>query len=212
MIIYLPNDHTSGTSPGAPTPRAQVADNDLALGRIVEAITHSPFWPKTCILVIEDDPQAGFDHVDGHRSLCLVISPYTKRGEVISEFYNQTSVLHTMERILGIPSMNQMDAQAPLMTACFTKTPDFTPTTALENRIPLDEMNPQMGQLRGKALYWARKSLEEPFEQFDEADEDVLNRIIWHSVKGVDTPYPAHLAGAHGTGLAVLNLKLTEEE
>src|SRR5207248_10742079 len=126
-IVYLPNDHTSGTTPGLPTPRAQVADNDLALGRVVEAISHSRFWPKTCIFVIEDDPQDGFDHVDGHRSLCLVISPYTHRGKVISRFYNQTSVLHTMERILGLPPMNQMDALAPLMTECFMDRPDLTP-------------------------------------------------------------------------------------
>jgi YVTN family beta-propeller protein len=101
VIIYLPQDHTSGTQPGMPTPRAHVADNDLALGRIVEAISKSKFWAKTCIFVIEDDPQDGFDHVDGHRSLCLVISPYTKRGAVVSEFYNQSSVLHTICRILG---------------------------------------------------------------------------------------------------------------
>ena len=101
-IIFLPSDHTSGTRPGNPTPRAQVADNDLAVGRIVERISQSRFWPKTCIFVIEDDPQNGFDHVDGHRSLCLVVSPYTKRGAVVSKFYNQTSVLHTMSRMFGI--------------------------------------------------------------------------------------------------------------
>jgi YVTN family beta-propeller protein len=212
IIVYLPNDHTTGVSPGAPTPRAQVADNDLALGRVVEAITHSIFWPKTCIFVIEDDPQAGFDHVDGHRSICLVVSPYTKRGAVISQFYNQTAVLHTMERILGVPPMNQMDAMAPLMSECFTDEPNFEPYTALENQIPLDEMNPQTGYLKGKELYWARKSMEEPFDKFDQADEDTLNQIIWHAVKGVDAPYPAHLAGAHGAGLKALNLALTDEE
>jgi hypothetical protein len=212
IILYLPNDHTSGTSPGAPTPRAQVADNDLALGRAVEGITKSAFWPKTCIFVIEDDPQAGFDHLDGHRSICLVISPYTRRGAVVSQFYSQTSVLHTMERILGLPPMNQMDAMAPVMRDCFTDTPDFQPYTTLPNRIPLDEMNPPMGSLRGKALYWAQKSLDEPFDQFDQADEDTLNRIIWHSVKGVEAPYPAHLAGAHGTGLKALNLMLVGDD
>ncbi|MEI6431912.1 MAG: bifunctional YncE family protein/alkaline phosphatase family protein, partial [bacterium] len=115
-ILYLPNDHTTGTTPGDPTPQAYLADNDLALGRVVEGVTRSRFWKDACIFVVEDDPQAGFDHVDGHRSLCLVISPYTRRGVVISDFYNQTSVLHTIGRILGVSAMNQQDAAAPLMT------------------------------------------------------------------------------------------------
>ncbi|MCC6445770.1 MAG: beta-propeller fold lactonase family protein [Armatimonadetes bacterium] len=212
LIVYLPSDHTSGTSPGSPTPRARVADNDLALGRVVEAISKSRFWPKTCIFVVEDDPQAGFDHVDGHRSISLVISPYTRRGAVVSRFYNQTSVLHTMERILGLPPMNQMDAMSPLMSECFTDVPDFRPYASLHNRVVLDEMNPKLSDLQGKLLDWAKKSLAEPFQKFDEADEDTLNRILWHAVKGVDVPYPAHLAGAHGSGLKALGLKLEAEE
>ncbi len=208
-IIFLPSDHTSGTRPTSPTPRAQVADNDLAVGRIVHAISHSRFWPKTCVFAIEDDPQNGFDHVDGHRSLCLVASPYTKRGAVISHFYNQTSVLHTMEQMLGAPPMNQMDALAPLMTACFVNRPDLTPFTCLTNRIALDEMNKPAAELRGAELHWASRSLEQPFDEVDQADEDTLNQIIWHSVKGVETPYPAHLAGAHGRGLGQLRLRLT---
>jgi len=212
VIIFLPSDHTSGTRPGTPTPRAQVADNDLAVGRIIERISNSRFWPKTCIFVNEDDPQNGFDHVDGHRSLCLVVSPYTKRGVVVSKFYNQTSVLHTMERMLGIPPMNQMDSLAPLMTDCFTTKPDFKPYTCLTNNIPLDEMNKPTAQLQGAELYWAEKSMEQPFDDVDRADEDTLNRIIWHSVKGVNAPYPAHLAGAHRTGLKKLRLILTGED
>jgi YVTN family beta-propeller protein len=206
IIIFLPSDHTSGTSPGNPTPRAQVADNDLAVGRVVEGLSHSRFWPKTCIFVIEDDPQAGFDHVDGHRSICLAISPYTKRGAVVSRFYNQTSVLHTMEQILGLPPMNQMDALSPLMTACFTTKPDFTPFNSLPNQIPLDEMNKPLSELTGDELQWAEKSLQQPLENVDEANEDVMNRIIWHSVKGSEL-YPSHLAGAHGKGLRGLRLK-----
>jgi hypothetical protein len=211
-MIFIGNDHTSGTTPDLPTPRAQVADNDLALGRIIEGITHSRFWERTCIFVIEDDPQDGFDHVDGHRSTCLVISPYTRRGAVVSEFYNQTSVLHTMERILGLPPMNQMDAMAPVMYECFTDTPDFAPYAARPNQVPLDEMNPQVSQLQGKERHWAMKSLEQPIMKLDAADEAVFNRILWHSVKGVDAPYPAHLAGAHGKGLPELNLTLTGAE
>ncbi len=206
-IVYLPQDHTSGTAPGEPTPRAHMADNDLALGRIIEGISRSRFWPKTCVFVIEDDPQDGFDHIDGHRSLCLVVSPYTKRGAVVSDFYNQTSLLHTIARILGIPPLNQMDALSPVMTACFQKTPDLRPYRALPNRIPLDELNPKLSALSGRKHYWAQKSRELPLEKFDQADEDTLNRILWHSIKGVNAPYPAHLAGAHGTGLKARRLR-----
>ena len=208
MIIFLPSDHTSGTRPGNPTPRAQVADNDLALGRIVERISQSRFWPKTCVFVIEDDPQNGFDHVDGHRSLCLVASPYTKRGAVVSKFYNQTSVLHTMSRMFGIPPMNQMVALSPLMTDCFTTKPDFQSYKSLPNQIPLDEMNKSTAELQGKELHWALKSLELPLDEVDQADENTFNRILWHAVKGVDAPYPTELAGAHGKGLRKLGLTL----
>jgi hypothetical protein len=208
MTLFLPQDHTSGTNPGAPTPAATVADNDLALGRVVEAVSKSRFWPTTCIFVIEDDPQAGFDHVDGHRSICLVISPYAKRKELVSAFYNQTSVLHTLELMLGLPPMNQMDAMAPVMRECFTETPDMTPYVCLPNNIPLDQMNPPKAALSGAALELAEKSERLPLDQPDRADEDTLNRIVWHSVKGVDAPYPAEFAGAHGRGLAKLHLKL----
>jgi len=208
VIIYLPSDHTSGTRPGNPTPRAQVADNDLAVGRIIERISQSRFWPKTCIFVNEDDPQNGFDHVDGHRSLCLVVSPYTKRGAVVSKFYNQTSVLHTMSRMFGIPPMNQMVALSPLMTDCFTSKPDFTPYGCVTNQIPLDEMNKSTAELQGEELHWALRSLELPLDDVDQADEDTFNRILWHSVKGVNAPYPAEWAGPHGKGLPALGLVL----
>lgn len=211
VIIYLPNDHTSGTSPGAPTPRAQVADNDLALGRIVEAISKSRYWAKTCIFVNEDDPQDGFDHVDGHRSICLVISPYTKRGALVSQFYNQTSVLHTIQRMLGLPPMNQMDAMSPLLTDCFTAKPNFKPYTCLPNQVPLNEMNKPLNELTPAERYWAVKSLELPLERVDAAEEDLMNRILWHAVKGAETPYPAHFAGAHGKGLKQLKLRLAPD-
>jgi hypothetical protein len=190
IIMLLPNDHTSGTRPGLPTPRAAVADNDLALGRIVEAISQSKFWKETCIFVTEDDPQAGLDHVDGHRTVGLVISPYTKRGEVISTYYSQINMVRTMENILGIPPMNQFDLAAQAMFDCFSKTPDFTPYKALPNRIPLDELNPPLESLKGAQRYWAQKSLEQDLEDLDRIDEDVFNRIIWHAVKGYNRPYP----------------------
>jgi YVTN family beta-propeller protein len=208
VTLYLPQDHTSGTNPAVPTPAAMVADNDLALGRVVEAVSRSKFWPTTCIFVIEDDPQSGFDHVDGHRSICLVISPYTQRGQLVSQFYNQTSVLHTLELMLGLPPMNQMDAMAPVMRECFTEQADLRPYACLPNNVPLDQMNLPKAALSGAALELAGKSERLPTEQPDLADEDTLNRIVWHSVKGSDAPYPAAFAGAHGRGLAKLHLKL----
>lgn len=189
-IMLLPNDHTSGTRPGMPTPQAAVADNDLALGKIVEAISHSKFWKETCILVTEDDPQAGLDHVDGHRTVGLVISPYTKRGEVVSTYYSQINMVRTIENILGIPPMNQLDLSAVPMTDCFIEKPDFTPYNTLPNNIPLEQLNPPLKRLSGMQRYWAEKSLEQDLDDIDRIDEDVFNRIIWHAVKGYDVPYP----------------------
>lgn len=212
IIIYLPNDHTTGTTPGDPTPRAYLADNDLALGQVVEGVSKSKFWPTTAIFVVEDDPQAGFDHVDGHRSLCLVVSPYTRRGAVISDFYNQTSVIHTIERILGLPPMNQRDASSPVMASCFTNTPNLAPYTALENRVPLTETNPARAALPSGLQKWADASLRQDFKGFDRADEDTLNRILWHAMRGADVPYPTRLAGSHGSGLRHRGLTLSADD
>jgi len=190
IIMLLPNDHTSGTRPGSATPEAAVADNDLALGKIVEALSNSKFWKETCIFVTEDDPQAGLDHVDGHRTVGLVISPYTKRNKVISTNYTQINMFRTMENILGIPPLNKFDMTAESMLDCFTDTPDFSPYKALENNIPLDQINPSLASLTGDALYWAEKSMEQDLDDFDRIEEDTFNRIIWHSIKGYDVPYP----------------------
>ena len=190
IIMLLPNDHTSGTRPGLPSPRAAVADNDLALGQIVEAISKSKFWKETCIFVTEDDPQAGLDHVDGHRTVGMVISPYTKRKEVISTYYSQINMIRTMKNILGIPPMNQFDLAAEAMFDCFTESPDFTPYKAENNNIPLDEINPSLESLSGKKLYWAKKSMEQDLDNYDRIDEDIFNRIIWHAMKGYNRPYP----------------------
>jgi len=192
VVMLLPNDHTAGSTPDYPTPRAQMADNDLALGMVIEGLSHSKFWPKTVVFVTEDDPQNGLDHVDGHRTLCQVISPYSRLGgKVIRTQYNQTSMLRTIEQILGLPPMNQFDAAATPMFDCFTDTPDLTPYTRLPNQVPLDEMNPPKRMRMGKALHWAEVSEKLPLDEPDQCDDDTLNRIIWHSVKGVDTPYPA---------------------
>ena len=120
-----------------------MADNDLAFGQIVEALSHSRFWKETCIFAIEDDPQNGWDHVSGYRTTAYVISPYTRRGAVVSTQYNHTSLIRTMELILGLPPMNQLDATATPMFDCFVDTPDYRPFMALKNNVPLDEMNPE---------------------------------------------------------------------
>lgn len=192
MIMLLPNDHTTATREGYPTPRAAVADNDLALGRIIEAVSKSKFWKETAIFVVEDDPQAGLDHVDGRRTVAFCVSPYTKRGEVISTHYNQNSILRTMELILGLPPMNQFDMAATPMTDCFTDKPDFTPYIALQNLVPLDEMNPVLTSLNKTSLqyFYAKQSIKMPLDDIDEADEGLFNRILWHEAKGYDVPYP----------------------
>jgi hypothetical protein len=192
MMMLLPNDHTAGTHEDYPTPRAMVADNDLALGRVVEAVSKSKFWKETVIFVIEDDAQDGLDHVDGRRTVGLCISPYTKRNATVSTMYNQNSILRTIELIFGVTPMTQFDLLANPMYECFTATPDYTPYTAKPNNIPLHEMNPKMSTLTGKQSYWAQKSLELPLEDYDLSD-GVLSRILWYSVKGYDSYYPEHL-------------------
>ena len=191
IIIGLPNDHTSGTKAGVPSPAAHVADNDLAFGQIVQAISQSSFWKDTCIFAIEDDPQAGWDHVSGFRTTAYVISPYTKRGEVISTQYNQTSLLRTMELMLGMPPMNQMDASATPMSDCFNSTANYAYFASVPSNILLDQLNPQPSAiadplLRENALASARL----PLEKIDQCSEDQLNRILWHAMKGSSAVYP----------------------
>jgi YVTN family beta-propeller protein len=191
IIICLPNDHTSGTKAGSPTPAAQVADNDLAFGQIVEAISHSPFWGKTCIFAIEDDPQNGWDHVSGFRTTAYVISPYTRRNTVVNTQYNQTSILRSIELILGLPPMNQIDATATAMSDCFTDVPDFTPYEVMPTNVPLDQMNPDPKKISNATLRKdAIASARLPLEEVDRCPEDVLNRILWRAMKGTREPYP----------------------
>jgi len=190
-IICLPNDHTSGTAKGAPTPAACVADNDLAFGRIVEGLSKSRFWKHMAIFAIEDDPQAGWDHVSGYRTTAYCISPYAKRGAVVSTQYNTTSLIRTMEQILGLPPMNAFDGSATPMWDCFTDTPDFTPYAAVPSNVPLDEMNPDPKAivdpvLKRDAVVSSRLN----FREVDKAPEDVLNRILWRAMRGTSEPYP----------------------
>jgi len=190
-IICLPNDHTSGTAPNCPTPAACMADNDLAFGRIVEGLTHSKFWPKMAIFAIEDDPQAGWDHISGYRTTAYCVSPYAKRNATISTQYNTTSILRTIEQILGLPPMNQFDASATPMFDCFQETANLAPFDVLPNNIPLDEMNPDPKEIRDELLQsHANTSATLNFREIDRAPEDTLNRILWHAMKGSQQPYP----------------------
>ncbi|MEO7823141.1 MAG: alkaline phosphatase family protein, partial [Gemmatimonadaceae bacterium] len=181
QIVRLPNDHTQGARAGKPTPRAHMADNDLALGRMVEAVSKSPFWKNTVILVLEDDAQDGPDHVDSHRSVLLVISPYNT-GRVFHRFVNTTDVLATMEDILGLGRLSQFDHYGRPLWEIWEKRPDLRPYTALTPSVSLRELNPKSG-----ALAEASKGLALAAE--DEANEDLFNRILWKAIKG-DKPYP----------------------
>ena len=193
-ILLLPCDHTNGTDPDFPTPKASVADNDLALGRIVEGLSKSKFWKDTLVLVIEDDSQLGVDHVSGHRTFALAVSPYSKKKAVVSELYNHTSLFRTMELVLGFPSLNRFDRTATPMTACFRNEanaqPDLTPYIVKPNTIPLDQMNPKKAALRGEAKAWAQQSERLDFSSMDRANAGVLARAVWHSVHP-RKPFPA---------------------
>jgi len=197
-FVYLPQDHTSGGGAGSPAPTAHMADNDLALGQIVDAVSKSKFWKNTVIFVVEDDPQAGFDHVDGHRSICLVASPYTRRGAVVPKFYNQASVLKTIRHILGLKLATRFEVQANLMTDVFQAKPNQTAYKVRPNRVPLDLMNPTRSTMK-------KLDLAKP----DTVDENEFNRQLW-AVAKPGVPYPASLAGPHGKGLAAKGLKIDE--
>ena len=191
VLICLPNDHTSGTKAGTPTPAALVADNDLAFGQIVEALSHSSFWKSMAIFGIEDDPQNGWDHISGYRTTAYVISPWAKRKTVVSTQFNTTSLLRTMEQILGMPPMNQFDATATPMFDCFTDSPDYTPFVSLKNNIPLDQMNPEPKAIRGAALRRDAYASARLNLRPDACPEAVLNKILWRAMKGAGAPYPA---------------------
>jgi YVTN family beta-propeller protein len=195
MIMALPNDHTGGTRQGLPTPRAMVADNDLALGRIVETVSKSKFWGNTVIFVVEDDSQGGWDHVSAYRTVSMVISPWTRLKTTNHTYYNQPSIVRTIEQILGLPPMNIQDAIANPMFDCFGSKPDMSPYTTVPNNVPLDEMNPPLTSLSGRALHFAKKSHLPEFDGVDSGNDDLLNRILWFSAKG-NVPYPAKYAGA----------------
>ena len=208
-IIYLPNDHTSGFGDGLPTPRAYVADNDLATGRVIAALSKSPFWKDMAIFVNEDDPQSGTDHVDAHRSVCYIASPYAKRHVVLSKFYNQSSVLHTICQIFGVQPMNQLVAMAPLMSDCFVKTPDFTGYTTLTPAVAINEMNPPKNKLGKTTALLAPLTQRIDFSKPDMIDSDALlfSRYVWSTIYG-ERPFPTKYFAVQPKNLRALGLKL----
>jgi hypothetical protein len=189
-IVHLPSDHTEGTVPFRPTPRASVADNDWALGLIVDALSRSQFWSKTAIFVVEDDAQNGVDHVDGHRTVALAISPYTRRGAVDSTFYAQQSMLKTIELILGLSPLSIFDLTATEMRASFQDAPNLSPYAAVEPAQSIVELNPSANSLPTPARQGALASARMRFDVVDAAPSDALNRILWHDARGWSTPYP----------------------
>ncbi|MCW3100407.1 MAG: beta-propeller repeat protein [Chthonomonadaceae bacterium] len=189
MVMSLGEDHTVGLTPGAATPWAAVASNDLALGRIVEGVSHSRFWGSTAIFVIEDDAQAGPDHVDAHRTAGLVISPYVRRHNVDHTLYTTASFIRTMELALGLPPMTQYDAAATPLFRSFTDKASRTPYTVIPPRTDLAATNPKKGQA-------ATVSLGLDFSGYDRCDPNVLNRLLWHAIKGNASIYPAPTTGA----------------
>ena len=197
VMVILPSDHTQGTSPGWCTPKACVADNDLAMGLMIEGLSRSSFWKSMAILVVEDDAQNGVDHIDGHRTVALVASPYARRGALDQTFYAQPSMVKTIELMLGLPALSMFDLVATDMRASFIgpdESPDFTPFTALIPRQSLHEVNQRVGSITGPHAAERRRaalaSARMKFNAPDAAPSDLLNRILWHDARGWGTPFP----------------------
>ena len=189
-VMTLTSDHTNGTRPGSPTPRAMVADDDLALGRIVEGVTKSRFWPNTLVLVVEDDAQNGLDHVDGHRTVALAIGAHIRRGVTDSNFYDHSSMIRTIQDIFRIPPQTRFVAAARAMSSVFTPAAATDTYKALTPEIALDEMNPPLKALRGRRLWAAKQSLAMNWHDPDDVPSEILNRILWWDSKGYEKAYP----------------------
>ncbi|HTI03908.1 MAG TPA: hypothetical protein VL549_01215 [Gemmatimonadales bacterium] len=215
VMIILPSDHTVATSPGWCVPKACVADNDFALGQIVEGLSHSSFWKSMAIFAVEDDAQDGVDHIDGHRTVALVASPYARRGVIDPTFYSQPSMVKTIELMLGLPALSLFDLVATDMRASFIgpdESPNFEPYTALEPKQSLFEVNQRVGAITGPdsaarrsaALASARMNFHEP----DAAPSERVNRILWHEARGWNVPYPA----VRHSLFFPMSIDLTDEE
>ncbi|MDQ6596139.1 bifunctional YncE family protein/alkaline phosphatase family protein [Bacillus salipaludis] len=208
--LWITNDHTSGNATGSPTPQAMVADNDLAVGKIVDLISHSKYWKDSVIFITEDDAQNGLDHVDGHREPAYVISPWVKRGITDSHYWTVINMVRSIEQILGLPAMNQNDAAAEPMSEIFTNKPDFTPYNFEANQIPLDTLNgspnsntaalantdkvtPEAKELSKKWTEWSnknKKKLTGRHASPDDVNANMLNHSVWYATEGFDKPYP----------------------
>jgi YVTN family beta-propeller protein len=189
IVLRLPNDHTAGSRPGTPTVLSYLADNDLALGRLVEGLSKSRFWKELAIFVVEDDAQNGSDHVDAHRTVALAISPYIRRHLVDSTMYSTSSMLRTMELILGLDPMSQFDAAARPMSSAFTATPDLAPYVHKPARIDLDAKNTE-------TAWGAEASKRLDLTGEDRADDLTLNEIVWKAVRGPGSPMPPPVRAA----------------
>jgi len=190
VMMTLPQDHTVAYLPKYPSVDTMVADNDVALGQMVEAISKSQFWKDTAILVEEDDSQNGLDHVDAHRSLFYAISPYAKHGGYVDHsYYTQVDALRTVEQILGLPPMNQMDSAATPMRSLFTDTPNLATYTAVAPTL-VASVNPSLSTLTGMQRLWAEASLRMDFTREDQVDADLMNHAVWYASTGFDRPYP----------------------
>ncbi|MEH7419345.1 bifunctional YncE family protein/alkaline phosphatase family protein [Neobacillus drentensis] len=208
--LWVTNDHTNGTATGSPTPQAMVADNDLAVGKIVDLISHSKYWKDSVIIITEDDAQNGLDHVDGHREPAFVISPWVKKGVTNSHYWTVINMVRSIEQILGLQPMNQNDAAAEPMSEIFTNEPDYTPYEVEQNQIPLDTLNgqpnantaalantekvtPEAQELSKKWTEWSNKNKEKLVGRNaapDETNANMLNHAVWYATKGFDKPYP----------------------
>lgn len=190
--VWFSNDHTSGTRPGSFTPESDIADNDLAVGKLIDTLSHSKkYWhdEPTAIFIVEDDAQGGLDHVEGHRTVALVVSPFNKRGQIFSTNFNQLNMIRTIEEILGLPPLNQFDAAALAMRSVFDEKADYTPYTVRKNQIALNQINPPLKKLAGTPRHWASVSAELDFSAPDRADPELLTEALWHHTHG-DEAYP----------------------
>jgi hypothetical protein len=188
-IMRLPNDHCWGTYPGKPTPQAYVAENDFALGQIIDKISHSPVWNESIIFVVEDDAQDGPDHVDAHRSVMLVIGPYVKRHFVDHSMYTTSSVLKTIELVLGLPPMTQFDLAANPILHSITDSANFSPYTAVNPKIDIHKKN-------SKRAYGAKLSQKLNFTREDAIPDGEYNTILWKAIKGKTAVVPAPVHSA----------------
>jgi YVTN family beta-propeller protein len=187
--VRFGNDHTSGMSKGAYSPKASVADNDLAVGRFIEHLSNSSIWKESAVFIVEDDAQNGADHVDAHRSTAYVVSPYTKRNFIDHTMYSTSSVVRTMELILGLPPMSQYDAAAVPMYRSFTSTPDFTPYKSIEPQTDINERNVADNELSRRSQYFNLAEL-------DAVPEREFNEVLWKSIKGLNSEMPAPVRAA----------------